>query len=222
MILQFKRFKLYQCCLLGLLALPAMIFAIPLPTHALQTQPKTFKDYGTQGHTFPIIERSLLEVIVEKLKLAEQSGHLQKLQTQFKEKVKAKVARPVAVKGITHTETERTFTFDPSVTQQGDVKDHRGTVVVKDGTTVNPLDHLDWGQPLIFIDGDAKDQVAWALQQTGDIILVKGAPLQLQEDHNHWFYFDQAGILSSKFGITQVPAIISQQGKVLVIQEKRI
>lgn len=199
---------------------PVVLIATPMPKQANKI--KSIKDYGIQGHTFSIFELSLLEVITTKLQSVQQSGQLAKLQDQFKDRVKAKVMRPVPVKGICHTETERTFTFDPSITQQGDVKDHRGNIVVKDGTTVNPLDHLAWGRPWVFIDGEAPEQINWALTQDADIILVKGTPLDLQAAHNKWFYFDQAGVLSHKFGIKQVPAIVAQQGKVLVIQEKRI
>lgn len=223
-----KNNNAFYWCLIALMMMPIMLFAVTNPVPALSVTPPTtqkiqsIKDYGVQGHTFAIIERSLLEVIMGRLHQAEQSGRLAQLQDQFKNRVKAKVMRPNAVRGIKHTDIERTFTFDPSITQKGDVKDHRGNLIVKDGTQVNPLDQLAWGKPWVFIDGDVPEHVTWALTQDADIILVKGAPLDLQAAHNHWFYFDQAGILSHKFGIQQVPAIVAQQGNMLVIYEKKI
>ena len=64
--------------------------------------------------------------------------------------------------------------------------------------------------------------VVWAAQQPGKIILVKGAPLALEKQYHRWFYFDQAGLLTRKFAITQVPARITQFGKMLKIEEIKL
>ncbi|KJW06850.1 putative conjugative transfer protein [Orientia tsutsugamushi str. UT144] len=48
------------------------------------------KDYGTRGHVFPIIEESLLEVIMAKLNAASKSGLLNQMQLEFQEKVSKK------------------------------------------------------------------------------------------------------------------------------------
>jgi len=184
--------------------------------------PKKFKDYGTRGHIFPIKERSLLEVIEEKLKLAQKNGTIKNLQGQFQEKVKQKISHPNPVSGIRHTVAPSWHTFDPTYTQSATVKDHLGKVIVKKGTTVNPLDHIAWGEPLIFIDGEEASHINWAMQQEGKIIIVKGAPLELHQKYNRWFYFDQAGLLTKRFAITQVPARVIQDGKVLKIEEIKL
>ena len=41
------------------------------------------KDYGIRGHVFPIIEESLLEVIMTRLKIAKENGNLEKMQEEF-------------------------------------------------------------------------------------------------------------------------------------------
>ncbi len=41
-------------------------------------------DYGVRGHVFPIIEESLLEIIMAKLKIAKQNGNLGKMQKDLK------------------------------------------------------------------------------------------------------------------------------------------
>jgi conjugal transfer pilus assembly protein TraW len=51
---------------------------------------------------------------------------------------------------------------------------------------------------------------------------VKGAPLELNEQHDRWFYFDQAGVLTKKLGIKQVPSIVTQYGQLLKIQEVKL
>ena len=183
------------------------------------SQVKALLDYGVRGHTFVIKERSLLEVIQSRLMKAKKAGKIRHLQQQFKKRVAAKAKRPEAVRGIKNTVKERVFYLDPTYTQADDVKDHKGNIVVKKGATVNPLEHLSWGEPYIFIDGDDPAHVLWAKQQRGKIILVKGSPLDLQDEHGMWFYFDQVGLLTEQFEITQVPAIVSQEGLMLKIIE---
>lgn len=51
------------------------------------------------------------------------------------------------------------------------------------------------------------------------VILVAGRPLELEDQLQHKIYFDQAGVLTSKFGIQFVPAIVEQEGKELKIVE---
>ncbi|GHT93168.1 hypothetical protein FACS1894122_07980 [Alphaproteobacteria bacterium] len=53
------------------------------------------------------------------------------------------------------------------------------------------------------------------------MILVKGSPLELQKRLHRDIYFDQQGILTSKFGIKHVPAIVFQKAdeKFLTILE---
>lgn len=60
--------------------------------------------------------------------------------------------------------------------------------------------------------------MTWALQQEGKIILVQSSPLELEKQHHVSFYFDQGGTLTTKFGIDQVPARVSQQSKTLLIE----
>lgn len=54
------------------------------------------------------------------------------------------------------------------------------------------------------------------------IILVGGKILELQEDIGRTLYFDQAGKLTNKFSIEQVPAIVVQDGKRFKISEIKI
>lgn len=51
------------------------------------------------------------------------------------------------------------------------------------------------------------------------IILVGGRPLELQERLSHAVWFDQGGVLTSKFGIKQVPATVVQEESMLRIEE---
>ena len=53
------------------------------------------------------------------------------------------------------------------------------------------------------------------------LIFVKGAPLKIMKEIGLTVYFDQQGVICQKFGIKQVPALISQQDEQLLIQEMK-
>ena len=183
-------------------------------------------DLGVYGELFPIQEKSLLEVIQTKLQALKESGSLEAHQKAIAATTKDKMMHPEPVAGLHKTTEPRSFTYDPSITVPYDLKDHQGTVFHHKGTKVNPLDTHDF-TPFLFVDGDDHDQVAWASKEhqlarnnhKPKIILVKGAPFDLSNKLNLPVYFDQSGSLVKKFGIGQVPSRVSQQGKLLLVEE---
>jgi conjugal transfer pilus assembly protein TraW len=182
----------------------------------------TIKDYGVHGHLFDIAEESLLKEIMAKLELAKENGTLEKLQQQFTEKVKAKVLRPTPVANLYKATTNRSWTYNPIYTQETDIIDDKGMVIIAAGTSVNALEKLKWGEPLIFIDGEDKEQIQWAKGKHGKVVLTNGAPLDLGKELNRPVYFDQNGILCRRFKIEAVPAIIEQDGLLLKVSEVRV
>lgn len=184
-------------------------------------------DFGTFGEVFPIQERSLLTYIQEKLKGMAQSGQLEHHQEKIITQIKERIQRPVPVSGIHRTTQPRTFTYDPSILVPYDIKDHMGNLIHVKGTRINPLEMYSMSRSLLFIDGDDSDQLTWALSEfqrmdssnKPKIILIKGTPLDLSEQLGIPIYFDQLGIRVKKFGITQVPAHVSQKGLELQIEE---
>lgn len=180
------------------------------------------EDFGTHGHLFDIKEVSLLAEIMGKLKEAQDNGKLQELNEQFIARVKEKVLRPVAVAGIKNADKSRSWTYDPTYVQLEDIRDNKGRVLIAAGTTINPLDKLQWGKKVILIDGDSSRQVSWAKPQDGIITLVRGAPHIAAKELNRRVYFDQGGYLCKRFRIEAVPAIIEQDGRLLRITEEAI
>lgn len=183
---------------------------------------KKIKDYGVKGHVFEIQEESMLDMIQDRLSQAESSGVLKKMQKQFQQKINARLLKPKAVGGISRTVEPQTFYFDPTYTQRKDIKDAQGNILVAAGTTVNPLEELNWGEPLIFIDGEDQEQIDWAVKRQGKIVLVQGSVLEISDTISRAVYFDQGGSLTNKFGIKQTPAIVEQEGTKLKIEEVRL
>ena len=177
------------------------------------------KDFGTLGHTYEIREQDLIEYIKNKLQTIDLNVHMEEMEAR----VRSSVRRPKALLGITNAKEDKSWRYDPTYVLQKDLKDHEGKIIHKKGYTVNPLARMGLSKALIFIDGDDEEQVKYALkessQQPVKIVLVKGSPLDLQKKHKVWIYFDQFGFLTTKLGIKHVPAIITQEGLRLKVQE---
>lgn len=209
---------------LKIIAINFLVLAISLVSYANDSTNKNSKllDYGVRGHVFLIIAESLLEVIMKRLQIAKDNGILEKMQEEFKEKVSKKISRPTMVAGVIKARKSKSRILDLSFTQKTDIKDLNNNVIVKSGTKINPLDTINWGEDLIFIDGDDQDQINWAKSKIGRLILVKGSPIELTKKLNKQVFFDQGGILSTHFKIKAVPATIKQEGKLLKVSEINI
>ena len=184
------------------------------------------KDLGIVGQTFEIMEVDMLEYIKTRLGEMEQEGVLAQKQAEMKDRLGEYVNTPTPVEGIISTTNPKAWIFDPSYILQEDIKDQDGDIIHKKGTVVNPLDTVALPVNLLFIDGDSKEQVNWALNYSKSdickIILVKGQPMELMKKHKLRVYFDQKGILIGRFGITQTPALVKQKGNKLLIEEIKL
>ncbi len=204
-----------------LLTLAAMaIAASALP------QAASARDYGQQGTVFPVIETDLLSVIQNKLAAMQASGAIDRANKALAARTEARVKRPPPVKGIVAATEPRSWTHDPTITVEQDLRDAKGRVIVARGTRVNPLDTVPLRQRLVFLDGDDPAQVAWAMTRTtamnAKLILVSGSPFALMKAEQRRFYFDQSGTLTTKFGVRAVPAVIEQTGRTLRVSEINI
>ncbi len=68
-----------------------------------------------------------------------------------------------------------------------------------------------------LVSSDEKDN-----NDGSKIVLIAGRPLDLEKKTGSSIYFDQAGVLTKKFNIAHVPAIVKQDGKYLKITEINI
>ena len=181
------------------------------------------KDYGQAGQAFPIIEPDLLSTIEARLRRAEASGELARMNDVFAKRVEAKVRRPKPVEGITPARTARNWDYDPTVAIERDIRDQKGNLIAAAGQKINPLDFVAIRQDLVFVDGDNAAELAWATARYTDlkakIIFVSGSPIEQMTAKKRRFYFDQEGKLTGTFGIEHTPAVVTQAGKVMRISE---
>lgn len=184
-------------------------------------------DLGVVGPTYEIAERDLIEVMKEKFRRMERTGELAKVQENYKKQVIDAVEKPKPVLGIKNTETARTYFVDPTWTLDRNVVDEKGNLLFPSGTKVNPLDYAPMSQQLLFFDQRERAQVAFAkrfIEQSSSRvkpILVGGEPLKLMRQWKREVFYDQGGVLSRKFLLKHSPAIVSQDGKRLRIDEIR-
>jgi conjugal transfer pilus assembly protein TraW len=200
---------------------------VPFLIFCLFLYPKVVaENFGVFGETFSIDEPDFVEQIYAKLMELQKNGKLETAQNEIQKRIVTTLENPVAVDGIIHTETPRKFEFDPSIKVTIDLKDHNGKIFAKKGEYFNPLNLTKMTKIILFLDGDEESHIKWALSKQKEralcVILVKGSPLKLQKYFYQQIYFDQHGVLTSKLGIRQVPAMVQQeQGKkILTVTEE--
>ena len=180
---------------------------------------------GTIGPTYPIAEQNLLDFIMARLREKERSGELQRMEDLAKARATQSIRSPKPVPGLHRAQTARTFYFDPTFTVDRNITDESGRLLFPAGMKVNPLDVVSLSKHLLFFDARDPRQVAQAKElidvYQGRVkpILVGGSYLDLMKSWNRQVFYDQEGTLVRKLGITAVPAIVSQEGSRLRIDE---
>ncbi|MBU1664751.1 MAG: type-F conjugative transfer system protein TraW [Gammaproteobacteria bacterium] len=182
---------------------------------------------GVYGNTWEVAEPDMLDALMVKLRAMEKAGKLKQLEQEAKRQTLDSIERPKPIPGIATASRSRKWTFDPSIRVVETIKDHLGNIIAPAGMVVNPLAYTSLTKPLLFIDARDKRQVAYARafsdrEPRAKVILVGGSWLDLTRSWKRQVYYDQAGFITSRFGIRHVPAVVRQQGKVLKIEELAI
>jgi conjugal transfer pilus assembly protein TraW len=182
-------------------------------------------DLGVIGPTYEISERHLLQMIEQRLREKERSGELGRLEAEARKRGIATVKNPPPVTGLRATDAVRTFYFDPSFSLDRNILGPQGELLFAAGTRKNPLEVVSLSRHLLFFDARDPRQVGRARQLIalfqGRVkpILVGGSYLDLMQSWHVPVYYDQQGLLTRRLGITQVPALVSQEGLRLRIDE---
>ncbi|GBF59077.1 hypothetical protein PbB2_02769 [Candidatus Phycosocius bacilliformis] len=167
-----------------------------------------------RGAVFTIEEPDLLEVLAAKLGNMVNSGEWDQIAQESIEGAKRRMMRPEPVSGLRRATKTVSRSFDPSITVDRDLADHRGVVFARAGTRVNPLEMIGLREPLFFVDGDDSSQVRWVLaeqaKRSGKIILVNGSPVEFMRAHKKRAFFDQGGVMTRRFDLKAVPSVIEQ------------
>lgn len=177
------------------------------------------------GPVYDIRETDMIEEIHSKLEAYQRSGQLQAKVDQAIQQSEKTIHSPQAVKGLSVAMRDRTYFYDPTVQVMKDVLDKDGRIVVPAGTMVNALDYQPLREWLLFLDGRDPRQLKLGVhldrKYKGLIkpILVAGSPIEVGRAWKRRVYFDQAGYLTTRLNIVAVPALVSQQQRILKIDE---
>ncbi len=187
--------------------------------------PDRSRDFGVLGPVYPIAEPDMLETIHRRLKELQDSGELDRLEQESRQRARQYVERPPGIT-LPPATTTRVHYVDPAVTVPYDIEDHEGRIIHPAGTTINPLKYKGLSRRLLFIDGDRPEQVEWAKrlypQTPTKVILVNGPIMELMQAWGEPLYFDQGGRLVEYFEIESLPASVVQDGERLRVDEVRL
>ncbi|NRB10870.1 MAG: hypothetical protein HRU35_04575 [Rickettsiaceae bacterium] len=210
--------------------LNATLGAVLILPFLIYSEVANAKDLGKRARSFEITEQGFVAMMEERLKKVD----MKEAQKKMIEIGKKRVLAPEPVKGIARATKNREFYHDPTYILPEDAKLPCGKILYRAGTAVNPLDEMKLERRIFFVDGRDEEQLSWLLgnlreeQETSGaiqdrVILVAGSPVKLSERLKREIYYDQhGGILTKKWGIKAVPAIVKQDGNKLKINEIRI
>lgn len=182
------------------------------------------KDLGVMGKVYPVAERSLLAVLMERLQQAQQSGRLAAIETDARQRWQAYAEQPPG-QHYPRAPKPRTRKLDMTLTVEHDLADADGQVFAKAGTKVNPLAMLQLSRDILLFDATDAAQAAWAKQYIASSkrpvkpVLTAGKVLQLMHDWQTQLWFDQGGYLAKRFRIQYLPAVLRQRGERLELEE---
>lgn len=201
----------------------SLLFVMPL--YASNPLKQNGINLGVIGETYSILEDDLLLFIQKRVQAMQQNGDWQRMQDKWKKQVSDHTDRPIPLANIHRTASPKTWDYDPSIVVPYDLKDQYGNVFAKAGTRVNPLSYITLHTALIFYNADDLEQVTWVKkinkQYAGKtkLILVSGSISEQEKIFHQPIYFDQQGKLTTTFHISQVPALVYQDGLRLKIAE---
>lgn len=185
---------------------------------------------GRLGPVYPIQETDFLSFIRQRAQTLKKTGQWQKMQRRFQRQARDQMRRPKPVQGLSRTTRHHVFYVDPTIRLTHDLTDAKGHVIRYRGETLNPLDRVTMHKRLILFNGDDHEQVEWVAQhrraakpeagrQADMLILVRGDVSEQVQHFRQTIYFDQHGQFSRRFQLQHVPAVVSQDGMQLRVEE---
>ena len=204
------------------------ILALVIIFYVLYAPLAPAKNLGVIGPVYPIAETDFLQWVQTRLQEKIQSGEFARWQEEQVNGIKNLADRPTPVMGLTPALQDKSWLYDPTLTLTHDLFDAQGNLRFPAGTRLNPLAKVTWTKTLVFYDGDDVAQVNWAMHLRhhikGEVILIltQGSVSAQTKKLKQRVYFDQGGQLVQRFGITHLPASVTQKGRQLRVTEVKL
>lgn len=185
------------------------------------------KSFGVIGEIFPVVEKSFLVLIEERLHALTLSGGFDALNQKWLHTVVNHTNRPspLSLERI-HQTISHYYTSEITLSQ--DITDYKGKVLYPKGTYINALEYMPAYNPCwLFFNADDEAQIRWAQIQKNNcsspkFILTGGAIKVAEKSLNAVIYFDQEGRITSRLNIIHVPARVTRKANQLFIVEEAI
>ncbi|WP_233579731.1 type-F conjugative transfer system protein TraW [Legionella septentrionalis] len=183
------------------------------------------KNLGNYGQIFPVLEKDIRQILMNRLHEMESSGELEKYRQEVIGRVSKHIVRPSPL-NLSTTNSPQTFYVDPTVTINQDIRLPNGVVVAKAGMRLNPFKHVTFSKTLFFFNSDDKHQLSWVKNHYRDYQYVKfiltGGDIREAANALGRVYFDLNGQLTQLLHIKHVPTIVFQQGLLWKAQEVEV
>jgi len=191
-----------------------------------QLQTSDVKDLGNHGPVVAIAERNLMDVIAERVK-----------KVDWDKKKKAAVAnfwKKRDYLDLPRATEEKEFLFEPIVKASKDIKDLKGNVLVKKGTTVNALSKMAFTKSVIVFNAKYKEEIKRAIELAADarkrgkmpVLITTTMPGQSFKAHHKLeerFKGEPVYLLSKKmakrFHIKKTLTVVESEGLAFVVRE---
>lgn len=176
------------------------------------------KDLGTIGPTYEITEQDMEEYIRNKLTGLDWEKTMQEIIERTRKQIIPKGTL------LPKVQKEKSFHINPANVLEDDIRDEKGNILYPKGYTYNPLDYSPFTRKYLFIDGEDPDQLEIANRyedELGDevvVLLINGNPFEIMEGSNLNIYFADEKVING-FQIKRVPSLVSQDGKLIKIDE---
>lgn len=207
------------------LSRPARVARVCVAVIALASTAAHAIDLGVYGPTWPIAEPDFIADLTGQVQRKVDSGEWAAIQQEAQTRILRNVQEPPPVAGLSVARAARTWQFDPSIVLSESITDNHGRILFPAGLRVNPLEVVSLTEPLIFFDARDRAQILIAVEvidrYEGAVtpILVGGSWSELAQAWERQVFFDQNGIMSARLGLQHVPALVTQAGPYLRIEE---
>lgn len=176
---------------------------------------------GTVGRTYEIREKDAIEVLKSEVEKQLGNGGQEKMIQEAYDRHIGRLHDVPTPSGMTQTKKASVRLVDLTYTVPEAVRDERGNIVVPKGMRINPLQLKPLTKRVFFIHGDNKkhlDYVKLNAAHNDRVIALAGSVLRSSAYLNRQVYMDMVG-LSKQMKLTSYPAVVSQVGTQLRIEE---
>ncbi|MDI3461424.1 MAG: hypothetical protein OJF50_000245 [Nitrospira sp.] len=175
----------------------------------------------TDAPTWSIAERDMKQVLSEAVARADWNAIKRRAEDAMAQKIHRGPYLP-----LPDTQQPRSFLVDATVHFPDDVTDPKtGTLYIRAGSTVNPLDKVKLPYTLIFFNGNSQEQVQWVQHY---LLAHEDRPMKLlvtEGDvgplgrllHRPVYWANQ--LMYERFGVVAVPSLVTQEGNRFRVQE---